>query len=400
MNLGIIAEYNPFHNGHLLHLEKSKEITKSKNTIVIMSGNFVQRGEPAVCNKQIRTKSALLNGADMVLELPLLYACSGADVFSYGAIDILNKTGIIDCLCFGSESGNISDFFEASEILYYESKLFKSTLSEQLKTGLSYPAARLKAISILLNKDMSFLGSPNNILALEYIKFLKMTNSKIQPFTIKREKAEFNSYEINGSIASATAIRNAVTNNQIDKLNLCIPENCFSLFLDSILNFVPNLDNYSDILHYIIRTKSLKQLSEISDITEGLENRLLKYSDTFLISDLISKIKTKRYTFTKIQRALLHIILDIKKSDITEIYLNKGCPYIRVLGFKKESSDLVKELSEKSSVPVIINLKNDIKKLDNTAINLIQKEILSTDLYYMYSSRKTGEEYRQPIIVL
>ena len=177
--LGIITEYNPFHNGHKLHIEKSKEKTSSKYCIVVMSGNFSQRGEPTIFDKYLRTKMALLNGADIVLELPLIFATASAELFSLGAIDILDKTGIVTNICFGSEEGNLEKFLEVSNILSNETLEFKQLLYKFLDSGLSFPKARLNALEKTLNKSLDFLNEPNNILSIEYLKAINKLNSKI-----------------------------------------------------------------------------------------------------------------------------------------------------------------------------------------------------------------------------
>ena len=208
MIVGLITEYNPFHNGHVYHILKSKKITKSQYTIAVMSGNFVQRGEPAIFNKYVRTLSALLNGVDIVIELPVFYACASADIFAFGAVDILNKTGIVDSLCFGSENGDIDKLYLAAEILSNETDEFKNIIKNEISKGISYPEARLNALSIFTGKNMSYLSSPNNILSVEYLKALIKIKSRIKPYSIKRYFSEFHDIKIKGFIASATAIRN------------------------------------------------------------------------------------------------------------------------------------------------------------------------------------------------
>jgi len=400
MNVGIIAEYNPFHNGHKYHLNLSKSLTNSEYAVVVMSGNFVQRGEPAICKKETRVKAALLNGADLVIELPVYYATAGADLFAFGAVDILNKSGIIDNMCFGSEEGNLETMLKISEILTKEDNNFKKIFKQEIDKGISYPKARQNALSITLNKNIDFLNNPNNILSIEYLKALKILKSNIKPYTIARKKAQFHSKEINGNIASATAIRTAIYNNKTELLKKCIPENIVNDIISEILLSKPSINSYTQILQYILRTKTAEYISKISDITEGLENRIIKNSNQSLITDIIEKTKTKRYTYSKIQRALIHIILDIKKSDINFYQINGGIPYIRVLGFKKESVSILNELIKKSIVPVITNIPKATKILENNALKMLNAEIKSTDIYYMLSSLEIGKEYKNPIVVI
>lgn len=395
MNSGIIAEYNPFHNGHKLHIQKTKSSLKNNSVIIAMSGNFVQRGEPAILDKFIRTKTALNNGADIVLEIPSIYSTAAADIFARAAIDLLDKTGIVDYLSFGTETGNLNEFELAADLLSNENKKFKTLLKSELKKGISYPNARQNALNQCLAKDFSYLKSPNNILALEYLKSLKILKSCINPFTIKREYAGFNDTEIYSEIASATAIRLAIQENRISEIEKCVPEDLYKQFTDNFK--LPYLNNYSDILHYLLRTTSLSELSEILDITEGLENRILDLSTNQNITDLINSVKTKRYTYSKIQRAILHIILDIKKSDICLETPNK---YIRVLGFRKSASNIISELTEKSKLPVIINLKNDINNLSLPAKKMLEKEINVNNIYHLPLTGKKNLDYTEKVVIL
>ncbi|WP_250278725.1 nucleotidyltransferase [[Clostridium] colinum] len=397
--LGIITEYNPFHNGHKLHIEKSKEKTNSKYCIVVMSGNFSQRSEPAIFDKYIRTKMALLNGADIVLELPLTFATASAELFSLGAIDILDKTNIVKNICFGSEEGLLDNFLEVSNILSNEPHLFKQSLNNFLNEGLSFPKARLKALQNITNKPLNFLEEPNNILAIEYLKAINKLNSKIIPKTIKRENSNFHSNNINGNIASATAIRYAIFNNDYDNIKNVMPKNCFDIIQNILPHNIPTLDKYTNILKYILKTTNIENIKQIADITEGIENKIIENIDSPSITSLISNIKSKRYTYTKLQRAILHIILNITKED--QIYLKQNLnSYIRVLGFKKSSSHLLKDLTTNAKVPIITNLKNAKNLLDNKSMYYLNKEIISTDIYYLSQNIKNKQEYRQPLVII
>lgn len=402
--LGIITEYNPFHNGHKLHIEKSKLKTNSQHCIVVMSGNFVQRGEPAILDKYTRTKMALLNGADLVIELPIIYSTASAELFSLGAVDILQKTRIVNKMCFGSETGNLDDFFNIANILVDEPICYKQSLQKNLKKGLSYPNARMLALSEILdnNTNLDFLKEPNNILSLEYLKALKfLNNTNIQVHTIKREQAHFHSETISqtSSIASATAIRKEFFNtSSFNNLINIMPSNCIDLIN---LNNLNNLNNYTQVLSFLLRSLNPSDLSKIADITEGLENKILNnlcYLNSSIF-DFIAKIKSKRYTYTKIQRALLHIILNITKLEQLE-YKNNLVPYIRVLGFKKNSQFILKELTQKSSVPVIMNLKNAGSILDDYGLYLLNKEIATSDIYYLNQNLSKNIEYTKPLVII
>ncbi len=402
MNVGIVVEYNPFHNGHKLQIKKIKAEDSRQNCIVVMSGNFVQRGEPALFDKWVRTEMALLNGADMVLELPIFYATAGADLFAYGAVCVLEKTGIIDKLCFGTETGDITALDKIADVLVHESEAFSYTLKKELSTGVSFPKARMHALSHLLQQDLHELEQPNTILALEYMIALKKIGSKIEPFTIKREGASYHSKELGGTIASATAIRHAVSQGNIADALCAIPDNCRPLFLKSLAS-VHTLDDYSSVLHYILRTKSKDDIASICDISEGLENRILLNANGCMISELIGKIKTRRYTYTRLQRALIHVILDMTKSDLKAYRPPFGPRYIRVLGFRKEKEYILKDLVKKAKVPVLINLKESRKPTskfaeDRGAMNSLAKEIMSTDIYFLNEAAQC--EFRKPPIII
>lgn len=409
--LGIITEYNPFHNGHSLHIEKSKNQTNSKYCIVVMSGNFVQRGEPAILDKHIRTKMALLNGADLVIELPIIYATASAELFALGAIDILTKTNLVTKICFGSEANNLNLFQNIADILVCEPIDYKIALQKNLKLGLSYPIARESALSTLLpnNTNLNFLKEPNNILCLEYLKALKyLNNHDMGIFTIKRQQAHFHSQKINHNsyIASATAIRNEILNSNLKNIqdikNLAnvMPLSCLNLINQCNLN---NLNNYTNILSFLLRTQSPQCLAQIADVTEGLENKMLNnlsyLNDSLDISLFIAQIKSKRYTYTKIQRALLHIILNITKQEQLD-YKNNLVPYIRVLGFKKNSQFILKELTQKAKVPIIMNLKNASGILNERGAYLLNKEITTSDIYYLNQNKPKNFEYTIPLVIV
>lgn len=379
MATGIIAEYNPFHKGHMYHINETKKITDN-DIVVIMSGNFVQRGEPAMTDKHTRAKMALRNGVSLVIELPVEYATGSADVFAKGAVNILDATGIIDTLSFGSEQGSTDIFDKISDILNNEPNTFKELIKNYLNSGLSYPSARTKALEEYMSLNLDFMNRSNNILALEYIRQLKKLNSSIKPVTVERIVSEYNSRSLSGEISSASAIRQALLDKDISALD-SIPENCIDLIKDKK---IPQLNDYTSILSYILCTRSPSEISEYADITEGLENRILN-TEFNSIDELITKTKTKRYTYSKLQKAILHIILGITKKD------QQADPkYIRVLGFRKDKKYLLKELTEKASLPVIMNVKENE--------SLLKREIIATDIYNIPLNKKRGMEYTTPLV--
>ncbi len=401
MALGLITEYNPFHYGHLYHLNKSKKITESKDTIVVMSGNFVQRGETAIFDKYTRTQMAISSGVDMVIELPTLYSTSSAEFFARESINILQQSGVVDSVSFGSECGNINELQKISSFFVNEklglNKEYKKILKMYLKEGITYPSARNKAFAHFFDNN-EILLSPNNILAIEYLKAIEELSSSIKAFTINRIKSDYNSKDIEGIITSATSIRNELSKSNYKDIKNSMPTDNFDLIKN--INY-SDYNKLSSIFHYMIKTKSTDELSNILDVTEGLENRIINTTnENFLLSDIIKNTKTKRFTLTKIQRAILHIILNITKDYFNYYNTLGGVQYIRVLGFNKNKSYLLKELSKKSSLPVITNLKNAKSLLNTNSYNLLLDEIKYTDIYNLTNNiYKKNYEFNQPLII-
>ncbi|MCJ0374438.1 hypothetical protein C4007_08045, partial [Clostridioides difficile] len=293
--LGLIVEYNPFHNGHIYHLSKSIEKTNATHTVAIMSGNFLQRGEPALFDKYTRAKIAVENGVDLVIELPTLFACQSAEIFSHGAITILNSLNCINSICFGSEEGNTEILYNIAEILANEPNEFKLLLKKYLDDGLLFPTARANALFDYIHQDKKnnfiqnyskeqlskTLNSSNNILGIEYIKNLIHLNSSIKPFTISRVQSEYNSEEIESDICSATAIRTSLKENtDLFHLKNVIPEKTYNILNEKIDNgFLPMFDDFFfDILKTII-LRDMDTLKEYFEVNEGIENRI--YKDIF-----------------------------------------------------------------------------------------------------------------------
>ena len=419
--VGIIVEYNPFHNGHLYHIQKSKKITGAEYVVAVMSGNFVQRGEPALLDKWVRAQMALHNGVDLVIELPVSYATASAELFAYGAVKLLNDTGIVNSICFGSEAGNISDLQTIASILIEEPEEFKSFLKEELSTGCVFPKARANAVykymeiyykkNISSDHILSVLSSPNNILGIEYLKALQLLKSDITPYTINREYAPYHSTEIasagTSTIASATAIRKAIRNNDYASIERAVPPICASLMQRQFkVGRGPIFfDQYSDLLQYQLRTQISESISRYMDNLEGLENRILHCAaQEYLISKMTALIKTKRYTFTHIQRALLRILLQIPREDV-DLYQGKGGPqYIRILGFRKKSEKLLSKLKIKAYLPIVSNVKKTSDMLEGCAKKMLYQEVQSTDVYMLGmiedSMKQIGYEFSSPIVIV
>ena len=393
--LGIVAEYNPFHNGHLFHLEESKKITGATYTIAVMSGNFTQRGSTSLIDKWSKAKSAIENGIDLVIELPVLYSISSAENFAEGAIKILNSLGVVDYISFGAETSNIDILEKVADILYREPKEFKAILSHELEKGNSFPKARENALLMYLNDIKTYsniLSSPNNILGIEYLKALKKYKSSIIPICIHRYEAEYNDISYTGNIASSTAIRNIVKNNGLNILANLMPPYSYSSLIDSIKvgHVVPDISVFEREIIYNLRKMSLADIANLPDVNEGLENAIKNAANSCnSIVEFLNIIKSKRYTNTRIQRILLYSLLGISKKDMQ--ISKKINPYIRVLGFNERGKFIVSEVAKANpSLPIITSVKRFVDTNRNKNLNiLLEKDIWATNVYtigYEYDS--------------
>lgn len=385
--LGIIAEYNPFHNGHLYHLQKSLHDTGSSYSIAVISGNFTQRGSTSLVDKWTKTEIALKNGIDLVIELPLLYSISSAENFAEGAIKIFDSLKVVDYISFGSESGDISTLNTVADILYKEPREYKNILSHELGKGLSFPKARENALLMYLKdirKFSSVLSSPNNILGIEYLKALKKHKSNITPVTVERFDSNYNDTSYTGNIASATAIRNIVKNGSFDILRKVVPESTYSILLDNVKigHIIPDLSVFEREIIYLLRKMSIAEIAELPDVGEGLENAIKNTANSCnSIVEFLNIIKSKRYTNTRLQRILLYTLLGITKKDIA--LSKKLTPYIRVLGFNDKGKYLISEISKANPKLEIIT---SVKKYMDTSNNknskyMLEKDIWATNVY-------------------
>ena len=385
--LAIIAEYNPFHNGHLYQFQKAMKDTNSKYSIAILGGNFTQRGSTSIVDKWSKAQMALNNGFDLVVELPLLYSISSAENFAEGAIKLLDSMKIVDFLSFGTETDNLEILDKIATILYEEPKVFKSLLSVELRKGISFPKARANALIMYLKdikKYSNVLVSPNNILAIEYLKALKKYKSVIKPYSVQRFESEYNSNKINGNIASSTAIRNIVKCDNIPVLKKLLPESSFSILFEDIKNghIVSDLSVFEREIIYNLRKMSINDIKNLPDVSEGLEHLIKKAGDSCnSLDDLFNIISTKRYTKTRLQRILLYSLIGISKNDMD--MSKKVYPYMRVLGFNDKGKFLVSEIAKANpKLEIITSVKRFMDLNTNRNYKtMMQKEILATNIY-------------------
>ncbi len=381
--LGIIAEYNPFHNGHKYHLEENKKKSNSDYVVAVITGNYTQRGSCSIINKWQKAKMAKENGIDLIIELPVIYSISSAENFAYGAIKILDSINVSN-LSFGAECESLETLSKIANILYNEPSEYKSYLSTELSAGLSFPKARSNALNRYMNSDITkIINSPNNILGIEYLKALKRINSKIEPFIVTRQETNHNDKNIKENFASSSSIRNYInTNTNYDLLKSVMPINSFNILIENINNgtFVNNIYSFEKEIMYVLRKMDIQEIKDLPDVSEGLENGIKKAANSCNnLTDFLSKIKSKRFTLTRIQRILLYSLLDITKTDMQ---LSKNIiPYVHILDFNSKGKELISEI--KKSNPNIITSVKKFKEncKDHNLVHILEKDILATNIY-------------------
>ena len=387
--VGLITEYNPFHNGHAYHIEKAKMLTGADRVIVVMSGDFVQRGAPAVMPKHLRTESALLSGASLIIELPVCFATGSAEYFAQGSISLLNQLGCIDSICFGSECGDLHLLKEIAQILADEPIEYQTALKQALKEGASFPAARQEALIIYSDKYSEILASPNNILGIEYLKALAKIRSKMEPFTIKRIGAGYHDMDIDGQFSSATAIRSDIyqladVNSSSESLPLThiqtqVPSSCHELMKKNYQTRYPvKADDFSLLLKAKLLSETAGSLSHYLDMSPELANRILRLRNDYLsFEQFCDLLKTKELTRSRISRSFIHVLLGITNDWLTA--MKAPAPYARILGFRRDHADLLGILKRTSDIPLITSPARAV--LADTAYQMLELDIYASDLY-------------------
>ena len=393
----IIAEYNPFHNGHKYHIEQTKRLTDNSFVMVIMSGNFVQRGEPAIIEKRERAKMAIEAGADLVVELPVPWATASAERFARGAVYIAAQAGIVNYLSFGCEEDNIEVLEQIARIL--NDKVYSREVKNYYDDKMcSYAEARSAVVNNILGKDCSELMlKPNNILAIEYIRALQSFKSPIRPLGVVRQAVPHDSPLSGNGITSAMNIRNLIKSGR--EYKDFVPSTTFD-----ILNSPENADRFPSLYSRLetavlaeLRKKSPADFANVPDIAEGIEHRILDAANSSVtLNEVFDKVKTKRYAHARIRRIILSSFLNITESDVTSLP-----PYIRVLGLNDNGRQMLKEMKSKYFFPVIMKY-GDVKYLDNGAKNIFMKESVATDIYNLSlpAIRPCGTDMTDEIIYI
>lgn len=404
--LGIISEYNPFHNGHLYHIRESKKQVNADYVVAVMSGNFVERGNTALVDKWARAEMALRSGVDLVIELPLVYSISSAENFAEGAIKIFSSLNSDITLSFGSECGDISVLEDIASVIACEPPEYVSILKHELGKGIPFPKARENAVLMYLNnirKYANVLSAPNNILAIEYLKALKKLKSKIDFITVKRIGTDYSSIHTSNGFASATAIRKLFHDEK--SIKEFVPKSSYNVILNRLKygQYVPDIVVFEKEILFKLRTMSVKEISDLQDVNEGLEHKIKKAADSCnTLSELTNMIKSKRYTLTRINRILLYALFDITKQEVLASYKNK--PYIRVLGMTENGKHCLSEISKNNKhLPLVLSVKKFMDENTNKFYtSLLQKDILATNIYTLgYKAHSIANlDYTKKIIVL
>ena len=422
--VGLITEYNPFHAGHLYHMQRARELTGADYCVVLMSGSFVQRGEPAIFDKYRRTKAALLAGADLVLEMPVAFSTASAHEFAAYGVALLSAIGV-DAVVFGSECGQIEFLKQAASALNHESAEFQERLRKGLKAGLTYPQARAKALGetqaggtrvenvedFHTNTDVSnshiwssILNSPNNILGIEYLRAAEDLHSPMEFYTISRKGSGYHEDTLaDANFPSASAIRGIIRNSLskdkdlLDILASHLPAVTHPAYTGAVPVFV---DDFSELLNAAVL--QMQATFSIADLSPELAARLAK-PPYFPLSfeERIQALKTRQLTYTRVSRALLHLVLGMREEDISRWKDEGYALYARILGFRRQSSPLLSCLHKKSSIPLITKMADAAQNLSPSALALLEQEVYASHLYQTVRMKRSGvfqNEYTEGLV--
>lgn len=398
--LGLITEYNPFHNGHLYHIEQSKKETGADYCVALMSGSFVQRGAPAIYDKYLRAAMALKAGVDLVIEMPVSFSTASAREFATFGVSLFTKLGVVDTICFGSECGAIEPIIDTASFLLNESEEYSANLKELVKTGISFPQARSMALSLFQKDCGEILATPNNILGVEYCLAALKLDSPLCMATIKRAGNSYHDESTGSLLGSAFAIRQSLLKGQpLSALRNMAPDFVYKEMQQAVPLFP---DDFSMLLNYRILTE--QRFDDFADMAPELAARL---ANERLVQasfeNRIQSLKSRQFTYTRISRAFLHLLLGMKKEEQEEYKAAGYALYARILGFRKESSPLLKRLKAHSSIPLITKLADARHILPALPLSMLTQEINASHIYQTVGTSKGcafKNEYTQPIIIL
>lgn len=388
---GIIAEYNPFHKGHRYHLEETRALTGAEAVVAVMSGDFTQRGEPALWDKWSRARMTVDNGMDLVLELPFAFACNRAEAFASGGVEILDRLGCVSHLSFGSEAGAVEPLQGAAERLLSEDETFKESLRAALDEGLPYPRARVRALAESGGGEAAaLLTEPNNILAVEYLKQLRRTGSKMEPVTVKRQGAAYHDLSLEGENAGALALRKKFAESgDFQSISSFLPPETAGVMKEIGSGGNITLNDLYPLMVYRILTAGEAELAEVLSAGEGLENKLKKAvgdPECRDMGSLIKAVKSKRYTEARIKRLLVQALMGLTKEAFAAI-TTEEIFYARVLAFSKNGARLLKEIRKSgcARLPVLTNINKELTG-EEALWQLLKYDILASDLRNLQAS--------------
>jgi len=399
--VGLITEYNPFHAGHLYHMQQARELTGADYCVVLMSGSFVQRGEPAIFDKYRRTKAALLAGADLVLEMPIAFSTASAHEFAAYGVALLSAIGV-DAVVFGSECGQIEFLKQAASALNHESAEFQERLRKGLKAGLTYPQARAKALE-MEDTWASVLSSPNNILGIEYLRAAEDLHSPMEFYTISRKGSGYHEDTLaDANFPSASAIRGIIRNSLskdkylLDILASHLPAVTHPAYTGAVPVFV---DDFSELLNAAVL--QLQATFSIADLSPELAALAKPPYFPLSFEERIQALKTRQLTYTRVSRALLHLVLGMREEDISRWKEEGYALYARILGFRRQSSPLLSCLHKKSSIPLITKMADAAQNLSPSALSLLEQEVYASHLYQTVRMKRSGvfqNEYTEGLV--
>ncbi len=409
--VGLVTEYNPFHNGHLHHLRESLQITAAEVSVAVMSGHFLQRGEPALVDKWVRTEMALAAGVDLVLELPLAFACNSAPHFATGAVQSLAALGVVDTLCFGSEAGDVCSLDKVASVLVERQEEIECLTAARLRDGVNYPTARSEVIAGLLPEvPAEILSSPNNILGIEYLKALRSTGSRIEPFTIKRLGAGYHDTDVTARVASATGIRKLIAEG--GNVGPLLPQPCWKILAEA-LQAGRNLDqerlSTALLAHLLQEPDTFRGIYLVDD---GVERRLnLAALQANCFDEIVSVIKSRQWTMTRVQRILMYVLLQVKASQMKE-FLRAGPLYLRLLGHSERGQKLLARARGRKTLPIIADPARATSRLSKfyrhrpvlqrLAEEMLHLDLRATRIYGLLQGEPGGgalnRDYYQPVL--
>ena len=405
---GLITEYNPFHNGHIHHMKEARELTGADYLVVVMSGNYVQRGTPAIIDKYERARMALDGGADLILDLPVLFSTASAEVFATSAVNLLNQLGCVEYFCFGTELGTLEPLNMIADVLNKEPREFSEDIRSMIRTGMNYPTARSMALENYFSGRIENLGtileSPNNILGIEYLRALKRLGSHMKPYTIRRWATEYHSHTTYADVASATALRNMLYEEDgLERITPFVtPYTAREFSLQYGITTPIRANDFSQILQYRLETEK-EHLTDYYDFSQDLADRVNNLlPDVYIFKEWAQALKTKTYTRTRINRALLHLILNIREEDILPYREEDYCMYAKILGFRSTALPLLSEIKANTALPIISKMADAKNMLTPLAMKLLKFDVDSTNIFRNIVYQKFGtllrDEYTAGII--